>query len=70
LYVTLEPCVMCAGAIAWAQLGTLVYGADDPKKGFTKLSENILHPKTIVRHGVLQEEASKILKIFFEKRRI
>ena len=69
LYVTHEPCVMCAGAIAWAQLGTLVYGADDPKKGFTKLSENILHPKTIVCHGVLQEETSKILKIFFEERR-
>ena len=70
LYVTLEPCVMCAGAIAWAQLGTLVYGANDLKKGFTKLSENILHPKTIVRHGILQEEAAQILKLFFEERRL
>ena len=69
LYVTLEPCVMCAGAIAWAQLGTLVYGADDPKKGYTKLPYNILHPKTVVRHGTLQEEASQILKLFFEHRR-
>ena len=69
LYVTLEPCVMCAGGMAWAQLGTLVYGAKDPKKGFTNLSENILHPKTTVRHDVLQEEATQILKIFFEERR-
>jgi len=69
LYVTLEPCVMCAGAIAWAQLGTLVYGADDPKKGYTKLSNNILHPRTIVRYGILQEETSQILKHFFKERR-
>ena len=69
LFVTLEPCVMCAGAMAWAQLGTLVYGAKDPKKGFTNLSENILHPKTTVRYGVFQEEATQILKTFFEKRR-
>ena len=69
LYVTLEPCVMCAGAIAWAQLGSLVYGADDPKKGYTKLSGNILHPKTTVRHGVLREEVSQMLKLFFEQRR-
>lgn len=69
LYVTLEPCVMCAGAIAWAQVGTLVYGADDPKKGYTNLSGNILHPKTTVRHGTLREEASQMLKLFFEQRR-
>ena len=69
LYVTLEPCVMCAGAMAWAQLGTLVYGAKDPKKGFTNLSENILHPKTTVRQGILQKEASQILKTFFEENR-
>ena len=69
LYVTLEPCVMCASAVAWAQLGTLVYGASDSKKGFTRLSDNILHPKTIVRKAVLHEEASQILKNFFEQRR-
>ena len=69
LYVTLEPCVMCAGAMGWAQLGTLVYGANDPKKGYTKLSNNILHPKTVVRNGILQEKASQILKLFFEKKR-
>lgn len=70
LYVTVEPCVMCAGAIAWAQLGTLVYGASDPKRGFTTLNSPILHPKTIVRNGVLGEECETIMKSFFEKKRI
>lgn len=70
LYVTVEPCVMCAGAIAWAQLGTLVYGASDPKRGFTTLNSPILHPKTIVRSGVLGEECETIMKSFFEKKRI
>lgn len=70
LYVTIEPCVMCAGAIAWAQLGTLVYGASDPKRGFTTLNSPILHPKTIVRSGVLGEECETIMKSFFEKKRI
>ncbi len=70
LYVTVEPCVMCAGAIAWAQLGTLVYGASDPKRGFTTLNTPILHPKTIVRSGVLGEECETIMKSFFEKKRI
>lgn len=70
LYVTVEPCVMCAGAIAWAQLGTLVYGASDPKRGFTALNSPILHPKTIVRSGVLGEECETIMKSFFEKKRI
>lgn len=70
LYVTVEPCVMCAGAIAWAQLGTLVYGASDPKRGFTTLNSPVLHPKTIVRSGVLGEECETIMKSFFEKKRI
>lgn len=70
LYVTVEPCVMCAGAIAWAQLGTLVYGTSDPKRGFTTLNSPILHPKTIVRSGVLGEECETIMKSFFEKKRI
>lgn len=69
LYVTLEPCVMCAGAIAWSQLGTLVYAAEDPKKGFTLLDKNILHPKTEVRKGVMQEECAELLKTFFSKKR-
>ena len=70
LYVTVEPCVMCAGAIAWAQLGTLVYGASDPKRGFTTLNSPVLHPKTVIRSGVLGEECEIIMKSFFEKKRI
>jgi len=70
LYVTLEPCVMCAGAIAWAQLGKLVYGASDTKKGFHLISEKkLLHPKTEIIAGVLQNQCSEILKLFFQKKR-
>lgn len=69
LYVTLEPCLMCAGAIAWAQLGSLVYGASDPKKGYTLISHNILHPKTLVKSGVMEQECSKIITEFFNKKR-
>jgi len=69
LYVTLEPCVMCAGAIAWAQLGSLVYGAADPKKGFTLVKHNILHPKTLVKSGIMEQECSEILIEFFNKKR-
>ena len=70
LYVTVEPCVMCAGAIAWAQLGTLVYGASDPKRGVTTLNSPSLHPNTVIRSGVLGEECEIIMKSFFEKKRI
>ena len=70
LYVTVEPCVMCAGALAWSQISTLVYGAADPKKGFTTLNAQVLHPKTIVRKGILEEECSKLMKDFFRKKRI
>lgn len=70
LYVTLEPCVMCAGAIAWAQMGSLVYGASDPKKGFTLIEHNILHPKTLVKRGIMEQECSEIIKNFFNKKRI
>ncbi len=70
LYVTLEPCVMCAGAIAWAQLGKLVYGAPDTKRGFNLLTENkVLHPKTEVIAGMLSEECGEIIKLFFQKKR-
>lgn len=69
LYVTLEPCVMCAGALAWAQIGRIVYGASDPKRGFSSVSEKILHPKTEVTSGVLADEAEQLLKKFFEKKR-
>jgi tRNA(adenine34) deaminase len=65
LYVTLEPCVMCAGAIAWAQLGRLVFGAEDEKRGYHKYSLQILHPKTTVIKGILADECTKKLKAFF-----
>lgn len=70
LYITLEPCVMCAGAIAWAQLGRLVYGAPDTKRGFNLLKEDkLLHPKTEVKSGVLEEECGLLMKSFFQKKR-
>lgn len=70
LYVTLEPCVMCAGAIAWAQFGKLVYGASDTKRGFNLLSEKkILHPKTGVISGILKEECALLIKTFFQQKR-
>ena len=69
LYVTLEPCVMCAGAAYWTQIGRIVYGATDPKRGFTQTSVNLLHPKTIVISGVLEPECSGLLKKFFSSKR-
>ncbi|MBN2778040.1 MAG: nucleoside deaminase [Bacteroidales bacterium] len=69
IYVTLEPCAMCAGALSWAQISTIVYGAGDIKKGYTSYSEKILHPKTTVIKGVLADESEKIIKDFFEKKR-
>ena len=69
LYVTIEPCPMCAGALAWAQIGRIVYGADDDKRGFTKLTPNMLHPKTKVQSGVLAEESAQWMKCFFKERR-
>lgn len=69
LYVTLEPCVMCAGAIGWAQIGRIVYGASDPKRGSSRLTPSPLHPKTAVEAGVLKEECEDLLKSFFQKRR-
>ncbi len=69
LYVTLEPCVMCAGASYWTQIGRVVYGAPDPKRGFSRLNENLLHPKTEVLSGILENECSALLKEFFAKKR-
>ncbi len=69
LYVTLEPCLMCAGALAWSQVSTIVFGASDPKKGFTLLEKNVLHPKTQLVKGVLAVESEKLLKDFFIRKR-
>jgi tRNA(adenine34) deaminase len=69
MYVTIEPCVMCAGASQWAHLGHLVYGASDHKKGFMKISREILHPKTAVTKGVLEKDCSVIVTEFFKKKR-
>lgn len=69
LYVTLEPCVMCAGAIGWSQLGRLVYGASDPKRGYTQYAPAALHPKTAVTKGIMADEAESMLKEFFKSRR-
>lgn len=69
LYVTLEPCVMCAGALAWAQVGRVVYGASDPKRGYARLTPSPLHPKTAVASGVLADEAAQLVRLFFKGRR-
>lgn len=69
MYVTIEPCPMCAGAIAWSQLSKLVFGAYDLKKGYSLFSENILHPKTEVIKGILAEECTQIIQDFFIKKR-
>ena len=69
LYVTVEPCVMCAGAIAWAQLGKLVFGADDEKRGYQRYAPNALHPKTEVVKGVMAEESAQLKKEFFAAKR-
>lgn len=69
LYVTVEPCPMCSGALNWAQLGALVYGAPDPKRGYSLFSPPLLHPKTEVRRCVLAEECSALVSEFFRSRR-
>ncbi|MDR1357611.1 MAG: nucleoside deaminase [Tannerellaceae bacterium] len=69
LYVTVEPCVMCAGAIAWAQVRTLIYGAPDLKRGFRKYAPLSLHPKTIVKSGVMEEECAGLMTAFFRSLR-
>ena len=70
LYVTVEPCVMCAGALGWSQISRIVYGAADEKKGFMRFAPQALHPKTEVISGVMTEECSKLMKDFFKKKRI
>jgi tRNA(adenine34) deaminase len=69
LYVTLEPCVMCAGAAYWTQVGRIVFGARDEKRGFTLVRGSILHPKTIVQGGILKEECLHLMKSFFAGKR-
>ncbi len=69
LYVTVEPCPMCAAATAWAQLGRLVYGAADPRRGYTLFSPSLLHPKTQVTSGILEEDCAPLVKEFFKNKR-
>ena len=69
LYVTLEPCIMCAGAIGWAQVKRLVYGAADEKRGYSRFSPSPLHPKTVVTIGLMKEECEQLMKRFFKEKR-
>ncbi len=69
LYVTLEPCVMCAGALSWAQLSRLVYAAEDEKQGFMRYGKNMLHPRTQIMFGLMAEESALMLRKFFENKR-
>lgn len=69
VYVTLEPCVMCAGALGWAQISNLIYGASDEKRGYTRFAPQALHPKTVVTKGVLEEECARLMVDFFKSRR-
>jgi len=69
LYVTIEPCVMCAGAAYWTQIERIIFGAADEKKGYSKISKKILHPKTIINGGILGKECSDLMRKFFELKR-
>ena len=69
LYVTVEPCPMCAGALAWSQIGKVVYGASDPKRGFSRFSPSLMHPKTEIVSGVMADECGSIVSEFFQNKR-
>ncbi len=69
LYVTVEPCPMCAGALAWSQIGRVVYGASDPKRGFSQFSPSLMHPKTEVVSGVMSDECGNLVSEFFRNKR-
>lgn len=69
IYVTVEPCVMCAGALGWSQISRIVYGAADEKRGFVRFAPLAIHPKTLVEGGVLTDECSELMKAFFQKKR-
>lgn len=70
LYVTLEPCLMCAGALFWTQIGRVVYGASDPKRGYSLIEKPVFHPKTKIQEGVLKNESANLLETFFKSKRI
>jgi tRNA(adenine34) deaminase len=69
LFVTLEPCVMCAGAAYWTQLGRMVYGADDEKRGYSRIRQSLIHPRTVVQGGIMKQECSRLIRNFFEGKR-
>lgn len=69
IYVTVEPCPMCAGALAWSQIGKVVYGASDPKRGFSRFSPSLMHPKTEIVSGIMAEECGNIVSEFFQRKR-
>jgi tRNA(adenine34) deaminase len=69
MYITLEPCVMCAGALSWAQIGRIVYGARDTKRGFHLINHTLLHPRTVVESGILEAESALLMKTFFQSKR-
>lgn len=69
MYITLEPCVMCAGALSWSQIGKIVYGASDTKRGFNIVGNKILHPKTAIIQGIIADECAELMKSFFQKKR-
>ncbi len=69
LYVTLEPCVMCAGALFWSQIGKVIYGASDEKRGFMRYGKSLLHPKTELAAGIMELDCSELLQQFFKERR-
>jgi len=69
LYVTIEPCVMCAGALGWSQIDKVVYGADDEKRGFRKYAPQALHPKTQLVSGIMEDECAALMKEFFQRKR-
>ncbi|MEN8927680.1 MAG: nucleoside deaminase [Flavobacteriales bacterium] len=70
LYVTLEPCVMCSGASFWTRISKVVYGASDPKRGFSSVQKNLFHPKTIIQGGIMEKECSDIIDLFFDQKRL
>jgi len=70
LYVTIEPCPMCAAALNWAQIGSIIYGAKDPKRGYSLYSPSLLHPKTIVKSNILEKECSELISNFFREKRL